>query len=91
MIRPALIDLNTVELKYYSFMISLDKYSGSCNVLLLRICVPKKTKDIDIKVFNMIKNKNEAKTMAKHISCVRKCKFNGTIGSSNQKWNNKTC
>ena len=31
MIRPFLIDLNPVELKYYPFMISLDKCSGSCN------------------------------------------------------------
>ena len=32
MIRPALINLNPVELKYYPFMISLDK----CN--LQRLC-----------------------------------------------------
>ena len=30
MIRPTLIDLNLVKLKYYPFMISLDKYNGSC-------------------------------------------------------------
>ena len=32
-VRPTLIDLNRVELKYYPFIISLDKCSGSCNVL----------------------------------------------------------
>ena len=31
MIRPFLIDLNPVEFKYYPFMSSLDKFSGSCN------------------------------------------------------------
>ena len=31
MIRPFLIDLNLVKLKYHPFMISLDKCSGSCN------------------------------------------------------------
>ena len=31
MIRPTLIDLKLVDLKYYPIMISLDKYSGSCN------------------------------------------------------------
>ena len=31
--RPVLIDLNPVELNYYSFMISLDKCNGSCNAL----------------------------------------------------------
>ena len=34
LIRPTLIDLNPVELKYHSFMISVDKCSGICNVLL---------------------------------------------------------
>ena len=29
MIRPTFIDLNPMELKYYPFMISLDKCSGS--------------------------------------------------------------
>ena len=30
-IRPTLINLNTLELKYYPLMISLGKCSGSCN------------------------------------------------------------
>ena len=46
MVRPIVIDLNPVELKYYPFMISLDKCSGSCNVLSPNICVPKETKDM---------------------------------------------
>ena len=45
MIRPSRIDMNLVELKYYSFMISLNKCSGSCNVLSPKICVLKETKD----------------------------------------------
>ena len=39
MVRPILTDLNSVEVKYYLFMISLDKCTGSCNVLSLKICV----------------------------------------------------
>ena len=61
MVRPTLIDLNLVELKYYSFMVSLDKCSGNCNVLSPKICVPRKTKDINVKEFNMITNRNEVK------------------------------
>ena len=44
--RPALTDLNPVELNYYLFMIGLDKCSGSCDTLTeisARICVPNKT------------------------------------------------
>ena len=94
MIRLCLIDLNPLGCKYYPFMISLDKYSGSSNSvddLSTKICVPNKMKDINVTIFNMITKKNEAKKMVKHISCDCKCKFNSLSCSSNQKWNNETC
>ena len=83
MVRPTLNDLNPVELKFYPFMTSLGKCNGSCNVLSPLMWFPKKSKDINIKVFNMITNKNEAKTMTKHILCDCKCKFNSTTCNSN--------
>ena len=83
-----LINLNPVELKYYPFMISLEKCNGSCNVLSPKLCVPKETEDTNIKVFKTIPNKNKAKAMTKHISCDCKFKFNSTTCISNQKWNN---
>ena len=79
MTRLFLIDLNPVDLKYYPFMISLHKCGGSCNSvndLATKICVLSKTKVINVKVFNMITNRNEAKTLVNHISCDCKCKFN---------------
>ena len=85
--RPTVIDLNSVELKYYPFMIGLDKCSGNCNVLFPKIYVPKKKRHV--KVFNVITNKNEAAVMAKHISCDCECRFNSTTCNSNQKWNKK--
>ena len=91
MVIPALIDFNPVGLKYYLFMISLDKCTGSCNVLSPWICVSKETKDVNVKEFHIITNKNETKTMTKHISCDCRCTFNGTTCNSNQKWNNKLC
>ena len=44
MVRPTLADLNFVDLRYYPFMVSLDKFSRSCNILSPKICVPKKQK-----------------------------------------------
>ena len=72
-------------------MIIVDKCSGSCNVFSPKICVPKETEDISVKVFNMITNKNKAKVIAKHNSCDCKCKLNSATCNSNQKWNSKTC
>ena len=91
MVRPSFTDMNPVELKYYPFMISFNKCTGSCNILSPEICVPKETKDINVKAFNMITNKDEAKAMTEHISCVCKCKCNSTTCNSKQKWDNKTC
>ena len=68
-------------------MINLDKCSGSCNAvdgLSTTIYGPSKTKDIDVKVFNMITGINEDKTLIKHISCDCKCKFNSTTCNSNK-------
>ena len=39
-----------------------------------KICVPKETEDINVKAFNMIKHKDEAKAMTERISCDCKCK-----------------
>ena len=65
MVRPTLIDLTPLELKYYPFMISLNKCTGSCNALSPKRFVSKEAKDINVKALNMITNKNEVKTMEK--------------------------
>ena len=55
-------------------MISLGRCDGSCDTAEYpfgRICVPNKLENLNLKVFNMIKqiNENELKTIIKHISC----------------------
>ena len=67
MVRPTIIDMNPNELRYYLFMISLNKCTGSCKVLSPKICVPKELKDVNVKAFNRITKSHEA--MTKHIPC----------------------
>ena len=86
-VRPTFIDLNPVEFGYNSFVISLNKCTGSCNVLSPKICVPKETKYIKVKAFNMMTNEDETKALTEDASCD----CNSTVWNSNQKWNNKTC
>ena len=72
MFRATLIDLNPVKLNYYPLMISLDKYNenrNSVDDLSIKI-----GKDVNVKVFNTITRKNEAKTLVKNFSCDCKCK-----------------
>ena len=85
MVRPTLIDMNPNNLKYYPFMIGLNKCSRSCNALSPKICVSKEIKDIIAKIFNMIINKDEAKAMTEYTTCDCKCKFNSTTCNSKQK------
>ena len=68
MTQPTLINLHlnecNQELHYYPFAIKLDKCAGSCNSLnelSNKLCVPNKTNDLNINVFNMITGKNEKK------------------------------
>ena len=49
-----------------------------------------KTKDINVKVFNMMTRINKANTLIKHISCDCKCKFKNATCNSDQKQDNGT-
>ena len=91
--RPTL-DLTPVIFNYYAFMIRLDKCNGGCNVvdhLSAKVCVLSETKSVNVKVFNMITRKNEAKKLVKDLLSHCKCKSDSKACNSNQKWNNKTC
>ena len=72
-------------LKYDPFMVILKKHTSGCNNLYPKISVPKERKDINVKEFNLITNKNEAKTIKEHVSCGFKCNFNSTTCNLNQK------
>ena len=58
-IQPTLINLHPNEYNheflYYPFSVELDRCVGSCN----KVCVPNKTEDINLSVFNMITGINE--------------------------------
>ena len=70
-------------------MVGLDKCSGSCNLILSLLlyliskCLVSKNmysknkqKKVNVEVFNMITIRNKAKTIANHVLCDCKCKFN---------------
>ena len=75
MVRPSLIDMSPAELKYYPFVNSLNKRTGSCNILFPKFFVPKETRDINFKAFNKIADKNEAKAITEHMSFDYKFKL----------------
>ena len=68
MIQPTLINLHpneySQEFHYYPFSVKLDRCVKSCNTLndlSNKVCVPNKTQDVNLSVFNMITRINESK------------------------------
>ena len=88
--QPTVINLHpneyTQRLPCFPFAVNLDRCVGSCNTindLSNKICIPNKTEDSHISVFNMITRINESKTLTKHILCKCKCIFDDRICNSN--------
>ena len=69
-----MLSLNSIYL-----WLVFDKFNVNCNFLSPKICVSEKKKDTNAKAFNVISNKNEAKSM----TCDCKCKLNGIIKQVN--------
>ena len=96
-IQPTLIDIHpneySQEFHYYLFAVKLDRCVGGCNTLndlSNKVCIPNKTEDLNLSVFNMIIAINESKNL-KGISCKCKRELNGTKCNSTQWWNNDKC
>ena len=71
-IQPTLINLHPNEytqgLRYYPFVVNLDRCvnrdrGNTLNELSNKVCVPNKTEDLNLSVFNMITEINESKTL----------------------------
>ena len=81
-------------IRIYLFAVKLCRCVRSCdtiNDLSNKVCIPNKTKDLNLIMFNMIAGINELKTLPKHMSCKCKCKIDGRKCNSNQWWNNHKC
>ena len=71
-IQPILINLHpneySQEVHYYPFAVKVDKCVGSCNTLndlSNKVCVPNKTQDLNLSMFNMVTRINQLKTLTK--------------------------
>ena len=93
-----LINLNpneySQEFHYYRFAVKFNKCVGICNSmndLSNEVCIPNKTEDLNLSMFNMNTRINESKTLTNHTSCECKCKFERKKSNPDQLWNNDKC
>ena len=82
------------EFHFYRFAVKLNRCVGICNSmndLSNKVCIPNKTEDLNLSMFNMTTRINESKTLKNHISCECKCKFERKKSNPDQLWNNDKC
>ena len=90
MSRPKISDINANELVFYPYSIKVNKCSGSCNTInnpFAKLCVPDITKNINVKVFNLMPRINETRQKVWHETC----KLTSAVCNSRQIWNEDKC
>ena len=96
--QPTLINLHpseySQEFHYYPFEVKLDRCIGSCNSLndlTNKVFVPNKTEDLNLSVFNMIKDINESKTLTNIYHANVNVDLKEKKYNSDQWWNSDSC
>ena len=93
--RPKILDINEGggEALFYPHNVLVNKCSGSCNTLddpMAKMCVPNIIKDVNMKVYNILKRLNETRNVLWHESCKYVCQLNSSVCNTKQIWNSDT-
>ena len=94
MSRPQIIDVNNNEPVFYPYRIKVNKCSGSCNTIndpYAKLCVTDITKNINVKVFNVVARINETRQIIWHETCKCVCRLTSAVCNSRQIWNEDKC
>ena len=85
-----------VDNKYmtYPYSIKVNRCNGNCNNITnpySRVCVPDITKNVTLKIFDLMTLTNKTKQMIIHESCKCICRLDPIVCSNKQKWNKNRC
>ena len=78
----------------FPYKIKVDKCVGSCNDVknpYFKVCLPDVVKNISIKVFDSLSQRNVLKNISFHKSCKCGCLFDEKVCNNLQKWNKEKC
>ena len=90
-IRPDIININSNEPTFYTYIIEVNKCSESCNNINdphAKLCVSDVVKNINLKVFNLMSRTNKTRNIKWHETCKCKCRLDGSVCNNKQRWNN---
>ena len=74
----------------FPYKIKVDKCVGSCNDKdnpYFKVCTPEVAKNISVKIFDLISQKNVLKNITFHKSCKCDCLLDEKVCNNKQKWN----
>ena len=74
----------------YPYSIKVSKCTGNCNNMTnphSRVCVPDITKNVTLKMFDLMTLTNETKQIIIHENCKCICRLNSIVCNNKQKWN----
>ena len=93
-VRPEIISINSNNPMFYPFSVKINKCSGNCNNIndpYARICVPDVTKDLNVKVYNLMSRTNETRQLKWHELCKCICRLDKIICNIKQRWKKDRC
>ena len=80
-IKPKIVNVNSDESVFYLFSIKTSKCSGSCNNIndpYAKTCVPDITKNLNVKMLNLMPRTNEARHIEWHQTCKCNCRLDAS-------------
>ena len=80
--RTKIIDVNSNEPVFYPYSFKVNKCSRSCNNInepYAKLCVPDVTKNINVKVFNLMSRINETRYIIWHETCKCICRLTASV------------
>ena len=85
-----------VDNKYMAnpYKIKVNRCVGSCNNINnphLKVCIPDNTKNVTVKMFDLMTLTNTTKQVQFHESCKCVCKINSSVCSEKQRLNENKC
>ena len=93
-IRPEIVNVNNDEPTFYPYNAKISKCSGSCNNindLYSKMFIPDITKNINLKVFNLMSRTNETRYIKFYKTCKCKFRLNASVYNNKQRWNGDKC
>ena len=89
---PEIININSNEPVFYRYSVKMSNCSGSCNNIngpYAKLCVRDVSKNMNVKVFNVISRTNKTRYIKWHENCKYKCRLDASVCKINADVNAK--